>query len=291
MHSPVTRRSPTSARAQRACVTLLRVALALASAATDVVGAVHGPRDILDARGRLYATAYAWSDQRQVLRVTTVDAGARRQERTIELYERRYRDGARKVLLVFVAPDNVKGMAVLSQERGRGTPERWLYLPRQKRARRFAGQMHDEGLLGTDLTAGELDLMRATLDWTTATMRPTVRGPERVADADAYGLEFGKAALGTSPAASQYERVVLWIGSDDLVLRQLELYGDAATPLKRILQRDVRFVGKVPVPARIEVETPSAGTRSTFDLVEAQFDAGFPDDVFSLPLLSSPNRN
>ena len=253
-------------------------------------GAVPGPRDLLDARGRLYATTYAWADQRQVLRVTTVDAGARRQERTVELYERRYRDGARKTLLVFVAPDDVKGMAVLSQERERGTPERWLYLPRQKRARRFAGQMHDEGLLGTDLTAGDLDLMRDTLRWTTAAMRPTVRGPERVADAEAYGLEFGKAALGTLPATAQYERLVLWIGTEDLVLRQVELYGDAGTPLKRILQRDVRFVGKVPVPSRIEVETPGAGTRSTFELVEAEFDAGFPDDVFSLPLLASLHR-
>jgi hypothetical protein len=267
------------------------LALVVATVPVDARGAVPGPRDLLAARGRLYATAYAWADQRQVLRVTTVDAGARRQERTVELYERRYPDGARKVLLVFVAPDNVKGMAVLSQERERGTPERWLYLPRQKRARRFAGQMHDEGLLGTDLTAGDLDLMRDTLGWTTAAMRPTVRGPERVADADAYGLEFGKAALGTSPATAQYERLVLWIGTEDLVLRQVELYGDTATPLKRILQREVRFVGKIPVPARIEVETPGAGTRSTFELVEAEFDAGFPDDVFSLPLLASPSRN
>jgi hypothetical protein len=288
MHTAVTKRSAARARRRRASLAL---ALAVAAVSGDARGAVHGTRDLLDARGRLYATAYAWADQRQVLRVTTVDAGARRQERTVELYERRYRDGGRKVLLEFVAPDDVKGMAVLSQERARGTPERWLYLPRQKRARRFAGQMHDEGLLGTDLTAGDLDLMRDTLGWTTAAMRPTVRGPERVADADAYGLEFGKAALDTLPATARYERIVLWIGAEDLVLRQIELYGEAATPLKRILQRDVRFVGKVPVPARIEVETPGAGTRSTFELVEAEFDAGFPDDVFSLPLLASPHRN
>jgi hypothetical protein len=251
----------------------------------------HGPGDVLDARHQLYASAYAWSDQRQVLRVTTIDAAGRRQERVIELYERRYRDGSRKALLVFAAPDNVKGTAVLSQERARGIPERWLYLPRQKRARRFAGQMRDEGLLGTDLTAGELDLMRDTLSWTTAALRPKVRGPERVAGVATYALDIGKAALAPLPAAAEYERVVLWIGTEDLVLRQLELYGAPATPLKRILQRDVRFVGRVPVPARIEVENPAAGTRSVFELVEAGFDVGFPDDVFSLPLLASPKRN
>jgi hypothetical protein len=262
---------------------IIELALVVLAAAASTVAAAYGPRDILDVRRRLYATAYAWSDQHQVLRVTTIDAAARRQERTIELYERRYRDGGRKILLVFVAPDDVKGMAVLSQARATGAPERWLYLPRQKRARRFAGAMQDEGLMGTDLTAGELDLMRETLSWTTAAMQPTVRGPERILDAETYGLEVAKTA--------GYERIVLWVGTGDLVMRQLELYGQDATILKRIQQRDVRFVGNVPVAARTEVENPATGSRSVFELVEAEFDAGFSDDVFSLPLLASPKRN
>ncbi len=238
-------------------------------------------REILDARKHLYATAYAWRDQHQVMRVTTIDASAHEQERTVELYERRYGDGARKVLLTFLAPDNVKGMAVLSQERRGGAPERWLYLPRQKRARRFAGLMKDEGLLGTDLTAGELDLMSATLSWSGADVGSTLRGTERVQDADAYGLEVARVA--------GYPRIVLWVGTGDLVMRQLELYGDAAL-VKRIRQSEVRFVGGVPVPARVEVETPGAGTRSIFQVVEAEFDRGFSDDVFSLPLLAVPNK-
>jgi hypothetical protein len=244
--------------------------------------AAIGAREILDARQRLYATAYAWSDQRQVMRVTTIDARARRQERTIELYERRYPDGSRKSLLVFRAPDNVKGTAVLSQERGSGSRERWLYLPRQQRARRFAGQMHDEGLMGTDLTAGEIDLIRETLGWTGASVQPVLRGTIRVDDADVYGLEIAR--------THGYQRIVLWVGTSDLVMRQLELYGTDAWLTKRIRQSDVRFVGAVPVPRRLDVENPIAGTRSVFEVVEVELDAGFPDDVFSLPLLASPAR-
>jgi hypothetical protein len=268
-------------------VAVVLVALGAASSAR----AAYGPHEVLDVRRRLYATAYAWSDQHQVLRVVTAEGSTHRLERTIELYERRRPDGGRKVLLVFVAPDNVKGTAVLSQERAGGAPERWLYLPRQKRARRFAGAMHDEGLLGTDLTAGELDLMRDTLSWTTAAMRPTVRGPERVADAEAWALEIARPPGPARGRSAAWARLVLWIGTDDLVLRQLELRGPDATVLKRIRQHDVRFVGHVPVPARIEVETPAAGTRSVFELVSAEFDAGFPEDVFSLPRLAAPGRN
>ncbi len=258
---------------------LLTIVLMSARPATAAVA----PRDLLEVRRQLYATTYAWSDQHQVLKVTTVDAAAHEQERTIELFERRYGDGARKVLLVFLAPDNVKSMAVLSQERGGGgEPERWLYLPRQKRARRFAGQMKDEGMMGTDLTAAELDLMTETLQWTAAAVRATVRGPERVEDAETYAFDVA--------AVHEYPRVVLWVGTRDLVMRQLELWGPEAV-VKRIRQREIRFVGAIPVPGRVEVETLKAGTRSIFEVVEVQFDRGFPDDVFSLPLLATPNKD
>jgi outer membrane lipoprotein-sorting protein len=142
--------------------------------------------------------------------------------------------------------------------------------------------MNDEGLMGTDLTAGELDLMRDMLKWTAADIRATLRGPERLRGADAYKLEVTN--------VSPYPRIVLWVDAGDLVMRQLELYGSDATVVKRIRQTDIRLVGAVPVPTRVEVESPAAGTRSIFDLVDVQFDVGFPDDVFSLPLLASPAK-
>lgn len=279
----------------RECVlarTTRRVASTIAAAATvfawSAAGAALGPRvaadatAILDARRQLYAGAYAWSDQHQVLRVTTYDAAARARERTVELFERRYGDGTRKAVLTFLAPDDVKGMAVLSQERVGGAPERWLYLPRQRKARRFAGQMKDEGLLGTDLTAAELDLMRDSLTWSAAEVHPKLRGAERVLDVDAYALEVAE--------QHGFARIVLWLGADDLVLRQLELSDDGTSVAKRIRQGDLRFVGRVPVPGRVEVESPRAGTRSVFELVEVEVDRGFSDDVFSLPLLAVPHK-
>lgn len=241
------------------------------------------PREILDARRRMYATRYAWADQHQVVRVTSWDAAARAHERTVEIFERRYRDGARKALVSFLAPDEVKGMAVLSQERAGGAAERWLYLPRQRRARRFAGPVREEGMLGTDLTAAELDLMRDSLEWSGESVRPRLRGAERIVDVDAYALEVAR--------VGGYERVLLWIGAADLVLRQLELYGTEPTVAKRIRQTDVRFVGRVPVPGRVEVDDLRAGTRSVFEMLSAEVDTGFSDDVFSLPLLAMPKKD
>ena len=143
----------------------LLVVAALILGSASATAAAYGAREILNARRRLYDTTYAWSDQHQVMRVTMVDAKARQQERTIELYERRYAEGG-----------------------------------------------------------------------------------------------------------------------------QLELYGEDAVIVKRIRQSDIKFVGSVPVPARVEVEDPRGGTKSTFDVIDIQVNGGFSEDVFSLPLLASPDR-
>jgi hypothetical protein len=242
--------------------------------------AAYGAREILESRSRLYRTDYAWSDQKEMLRVTTVDARGSRYERMLEIHERHYPDGARKALLAFLAPDAIKGTAVLSQQRAHGAAERWLYLPRQKRARRFGGQMRDEGLMGTDLTGAELDLLNDMLTWTTSDVRATLRGPERVRGAETYALEIA--------SVPEYQRIVLWVGAGDFVMRQVELYGPDAGLVKRVRQSEVRLVGNVPVPARIDVENPRGGTSSVFEVLEVAFDVGFSDEVFSLPRLESP---
>ncbi len=242
--------------------------------------APYGAPEILASRSRLYRTDYAWSDQRETMRVTTVNARGARQERTIEIHERHYPDGGRKALLAFLAPDAVKGTAVLSQQRGDGAAERWLYLPRQKRARRFGGQLRDEGLMGTDLTGAELDLLHDMLTWTAADVRATLRGRERLRGADTYELEIANVA--------EYPRIVLWVGAADFVMRQVELYGRDAALVKRVRQSDLQTVGSVPVPGRVEVENPRSNTTTVFEVLDVAFDVGFSDEVFSLPRLESP---
>ena len=256
------------------------VAAAVTTAGVAAALAAYGAPEILASRSRLYRTDYAWSDQRETLRVTTVDARGARDDRVIQIHERHYPDGARKALLTFVAPDAVKGTTVLSQQRAGGTAERWLYLPRQKRARRFGGQLRDEGLMGTDLTGAELDLLHDMLTWTAADVRATLRGRERLRDADTYELEFANVA--------DYPRIVLWVGAGDLVMRQVELYGRDAGLVKRVRQSEVRMVGSVPVPGRVDVENPRSGTTTVFEVVDVAFDVGFPDEVFSLPRLETP---
>ena len=91
---------------------------------------------------------------------------------------------------------------------------------------------------------------------------------------------------------------MVWLGRDDLVARRIDFYeeasaagwlgldgGDAPAPTRRVLQRDVRRVGAIPVPFRAEVETPAAGSKTTVTFESVTFDQSLPDDLFNQPAL------
>ena len=115
--------------------------------------------------------------------------------------------------------------------------------------------------MGTDLTAGELDLMRDTLALDDAD--DAADGARARADRRASRRLRGWRSRRRVPDVRQ--RVVLWIGTDDLVLRQLELYGaDAADPEAHPAERGALRRPRAGA-GRVEVENPGAGTRSIFE--------------------------
>ena len=105
----------------------------------------------------------------------------------------------------------------------------------------------------------------------------TLRGEETV-----DGVACWVITLAPSAEDEPYKRIVLWLGKDDLVPRKLEFFTDPdAEPAKRIAQRDVRVVGKVPVPWAIDVATPAKGSHTEIRSSEVAFDEGLADDVFT----------
>jgi hypothetical protein len=256
----------------------------LVGIAGETYGLGTGP-EILQERRHRYESQYRWSDQRQVVRITSAGFDGKPQVRTLELYERRYADGRQRSLLVFQSPDRMKGTAVLSQSVRDGAGERWLYLPGLKRARRFADQVRDESVVGSDLTYREIDLMRRMLTWTERDARVAVRSDSMLGSTVTHVLELWPKA--TDP---DQHRLLLWLAQGDLVMRQLEIYDADDVLQKRIRQSAVTFEGRVPVAARVDVEDPRSGSRSCFEVLEAAFDVGFADDVFSLAEFDTHRR-
>lgn len=269
--------------------TTVVVALALAAAAH----AGETARQILDRQRALDAGARRWSDRHEQLRMEVVAPTRPPRHLALDLFDRKYPDQQQKTMAYFSAPDSVKGTAFLAVTHPHRPADQWLYLPEAKRARRIGGELRKQGFVGTDFTYYDLDLLADLPSWTAEDADARLRGEEAIDGVACHVIE-----LTPKRAESGYQRIVLWLGRDDLVARQVELYesapssgwlglgdGGSTLPTRRIRQSDVRSIGSIPVPHHAVVETPSAGTRTTVTFEHVAFDQGLPDDLFTQPAM------
>jgi hypothetical protein len=250
-------------------------------------------RDILDRQHALDNGARRWSDRHQQLEVEVRAEPRAPRHLSVDVFDRKYPDSQQKTMAYFSAPSNVKGTAFLAVTRRDGPGDQWLYLPEARRARRIGGEARKQGFVGTDLTYHDLDLLAAIPSWTEADATATLRGSETIDGVvcDVIELKPQRPDIG-------YQRIDLWVGRDDLVTRRVEFYeaepssgwfgfgsSTPATPTRRIRQSDIRLVGSIPVPHRVEVETPDTGSTTTLIFTLVRFDQGLPDELFTQPAL------
>jgi hypothetical protein len=114
---------------------------------------MHDPAAIMQMVHRRGAGGAPHSGQ---LRLTTISSAGERRERTLSV---RYKgdEDARRSYLVVDSPAEMRGTGFVSIEvPSAKRAERWLYLPRLKRAARIAGGQMSGSFLGSDLSFADL---------------------------------------------------------------------------------------------------------------------------------------
>jgi hypothetical protein len=244
--------------------------------------AAESARQILDRQRALEDRERRWVDRHQTLRIEVLDPRRAPRQLAVELFDKKYPARQQRTMAYFTAPDAVKGTAFLAVSHPDRPDEQWLYLPEHRRARRIGGAARTQGLVGTDFTYHDLDLLAEMPAWTDGDASSQLRGDETIDGVPCHVIE-----LTPQRADIGYQRIVVWLGRDDLVARQIELYVNDASepPTRRVRQSDVRKVGSIPVPHRAEVETPSAGTKTILIFTDVAFDQNLPDELFNQPAL------
>jgi hypothetical protein len=269
------------------------LACALVCAAGAPAAGAETARQILDRQRALEDGSRRWTDRHEVLRMEVLDARRAPRQMAVDLFDRKYPGREQRTMAYFSAPDTVKGTAFLAVTHPERSGEQWLYLPEARRARRIGGALRQQGFVGADFTYHDLDLLARLPSWSESDAASHLRGEASIDGVRCHVIEL-------TPLREDigYRRIVVWLGADDLVARQVELYEtapstgwlgfgtDSATPpTRRVRQSDVRMVGPIPVPHRAEVETPSAGSKTTVIFVHVAFDQGLPDELFTQPAM------
>jgi len=101
-------------------------------------------------------------------------------------------------------------------------------LPELQRVRQITARSRNESFMGTDLSYHDLDLMQEMSSWSEADARSSLR-PEETVD----GTPTHVVDLAPQREDIGYQRIVVWLGREDLLPRRLELYDGDGDPKKR----------------------------------------------------------
>jgi outer membrane lipoprotein-sorting protein len=242
-------------------------------------------REILDRRKALDDTTRHWDDRHQKMKLTIVDKRGGERLREIDLFDRREPGDEQKTILFFLAPAEVKGTGFLSFTHKGRAADQWLYLPELQRVRQITARTRNESFMGTDLSYHDLDLIQEMTAWTEADARSNLRGEEAIDGTACHTID-----LAPQRDDIGYKKIVVWLGREDLVPRQLELYEDGGEPKKRIRQSEVRAIGPIPVAHRVEAATPAAGSHTVIEIADVQFNQKLDPELFSQRYLERGGR-
>lgn len=257
----------------------------LGAVAVGTAAAASPSRDILDRRKALDDGPRRWRDREQHVSLTIVASRGGERHRELVVYERRLTDDERQTILFFEEPAEVRGTGFLSFSRAGNPAEQWLYLPALNRVRQITAQTRTQSFVGTDLTYQDLDIIQEMPSWTEEDAASELIRDETLDQVATH-------VIGLSPHREDigYDRIVLWLGVDDLVMRRLEFFEDGADPVKRIEQRDIKLVGKIPVAHRLEIERPQRGSHTVMEVGSVTFDQDLEEELFTQRALERGER-
>lgn len=250
-------------------------ALALASAPLALAEAAH---DLARARvARAFDRTFQPPGVRRIgLRVAR--GGREVTQRTFEVAHRREGRGARS-LVRFLAPDYLRGHALLIVDAGGGAPpDTWLYQPEERRPRRIGVTQRGDAFYGSDLSFEDLE--RPDWErWRVATAAAAVEGGADCLVLDAW-----------PPPGSQYGRLRVWLATAQEGVARIDFFGQAGArpeaeqaPQKRLrveLAGAEEEHGYLRV-RRIEVEAVGRAARTELVVERLSIDPGIAASVFS----------
>jgi hypothetical protein len=225
-----------------------------------------------DARQLLMETqrrAHFASVRYEGVALTSTDAGASSEKHW--RFERIGPYGEGKILIRFLSPAEVEGVAILILNHREGPSGVWMWTPASGRVRSIAIESRLTRFFGTDYSFEDLEEH----------------------DVDQYDCKLlGDASLEGAACwriecrlrggnASQYAYSHLWLRKDDYVIAQLENFL-GTNLLRRIVNRDVREVQGIRTPHLIEISQPARRTRTVLRLEKLEYNLKLDEAAFTV---------
>ncbi len=187
-------------------------------------------------------------------------------------YQRIGAFGDSKSILRFIAPAEVKGVALLVVNHKERASDQWMWRPAIERDQRIAMQDRATRFFGTDFSYEDLEERDADQ------FDLKIAGEEVVEGQACWKLEA------KPRKASQYTQTLLWVRKDIWLVVQAESYAKSGLA-RRLLYKDLERVEGVWTAKRIEVQDVGRNSRTILKLEKLQNNVPLKEEEFTLQAL------
>jgi hypothetical protein len=195
-------------------------------------------------------------------------------------YRRIGSPGDSKTLVVFTAPKDIAGIALLSINQPGASDRQYMYIPATQRVRSVAPQERTARFIGTDFTFEDIG-ERLLDDFTYRLLGDS----EAMDGHKTYKIE----ATPVSPSRSQYKFIYYWVAQDAPVILYAEMYNAQGEKLRVLhatqLKKDMGIWGA----RNTEMATVPDGTRTILHIDAVKFNTNLDGKLFTPEALASAN--
>jgi hypothetical protein len=178
------------------------------------------------------------------------------------------------MLTVVLAPEDVRGQALLVQEHAEGPDRQWTYLPHVRRVREIVPVSKYQAFLGTDFTLADFGFMTAHRSY-------KLLGREEVGGKPAYKIEE------IPEERWYYWRVVTWVSADNWMPLRREFYAPGDTLWKVEDFGQITTIDGVPTALHLRMDDVRLKARSEIRVSKVSYGVDIPDSLFDPAHLSA----
>ena len=182
--------------------------------------------------------------------------------------------GNSKAVLRFVAPPEVKGVALLIVNHPDRASDQWMWTPALQRERRIALQDRSTRFFGTDFSFEDLE------ERDVEQYHYRLLGEETINGIESWKIE----SMPSEKKTSQYTKSIVWIRKDIYAIAQIENY-ITNDVVRRLKYSDVAQVQGIWTGRRLEMHDLRKNSRTILTLEKLQYNVPLKEEDFTLQAL------
>jgi hypothetical protein len=187
-------------------------------------------------------------------------------------YRRIGSPGDSKTLVVFTAPEEIRGVALLSINSPGVKDRQFMYTPATQRVRSVVPQERSARFIGTDFTFEDIE-ERVLDDFTYRLLDEidTIEGHKT------WKVE----AIPVDSSRSQYKFIYYWIAQDAPVILHSEMYDAQGREVRVLHASQIKRESGIYGARRTEMSSVLDGTRTVLAIDAVKFNASIDQDLFT----------